>query len=164
MKREAEDRLADADFLSQSICRRSDANYLLQLLAFEILLKAVLRITSVNAKRGHSYRDLFEALPAETQASVRRRAIERMGNGADYSGLPKLLETFGRNFIALRYPYERYEGLSDEAYAAMGEAWVRRGAPLGSATFVYHSEELYGLNFALLAELDAWSGAQASAS
>jgi hypothetical protein len=163
MKREAEDRLADASILRGCIGRRSDANYLLELLAFEILLKAVCRINKVELKRNHSYAALFAALPSATRESVVRRAKERMGASVDYSDLPSLLATFARNFIVLRYPYEAYEGLTDEEYRALGENWIAKGAPLTSATFVYHSEALYGLTVAFTGEIDDWLSATVAA-
>jgi hypothetical protein len=79
-----------------------------------------------------------------------------MSTSADYSNLPDLLEVFSQNFISLRYPFERYEGLTVEAYRQRGASWASSGAPWESADFVYHPEELYGLVFALQAEREAW--------
>ncbi|SRR6266487_372599 len=148
----ASGRLADAEVLEQSLRATSDSGYLLRLLAFEILLKALARINGVTPEKSHSYLDLFHALPDTVVA----RAAERMSTSANYSSLPDLLDTFASNFTALRYPYEAYENVSAEALKGAGKGWVARGAQDAEATFVYHPEELFGLTFALTGEVRDW--------
>jgi len=152
----ASGRLADADVLEQSLRATSDSGYLLRLLAFEILLKALVRINGVTPEKSHSYLDLFHALPDTVRDRVVARAAERMSTSANYSSLPDLLHTFATNFTALRYPYEAYENVSTEALKGAGKGWVARGAQDAEATFVYHPEELFGLTFALTAEVGDW--------
>lgn len=156
MVKEANLRLEDAQELESDGLPDSDSNYLLRLLAFEILLKAVVRINGGSPGRDHSYRRLFQLLPPDVGARVIAVAAKRMSTSADYSRPAKLLDKFGKNFIRLRYPYEAYEHLSAEEYAAAGQAWAARGGPLSDATFVYHPEELYGLTFALQQEVQEW--------
>ncbi|SPA02789.1 hypothetical protein CBM2626_B30107 [Cupriavidus taiwanensis] len=38
------------------------------------------------------------------------------------------------NFVSLRYPYERYDKLSESEYHAFGRDWVESGASLEDAT------------------------------
>lgn len=154
MIREAGRRTADAQVLKSSLHAYGDSAYLLDLLAFEILLKTVARVSSVPFQRSHSYDRIYAALPPAVRERIARRATERMGGTVDYSSLPQLLEVFSQNFITLRYPYEKYEGLTDVEYQEMGEQWVSGGSPITSATFVYWSEELYGLTHALREELE----------
>ncbi len=156
MLKEARGRIADGDLLSGSLSKQSDADYLLRLLAFEILLKAVHLMHVGKPKRSHSYCELFDALPDGVRSSLVNAAGERMSTSADYSDIPELLRTFSDNFIRLRYPYEDYENLSPEEYAELGEAWIARGAPECEATFVYHPEGLYGLTHALEQHLTEW--------
>jgi hypothetical protein len=158
MLNEARARIDDASILSKSIARQSDADYLLDLLAFEILLKAVHLVHVGDPERHHSYGQIFNALPAEVQSALVMSAVERMSTSADYSNVSKLLAVFSENFIALRYPYEAYKALSTEQYAELGQSWVDRGAREDEATFIYHPQELYGLNYALIQHLEAFLG------
>lgn len=126
-----------------------DAVYLLRLLAFEILLKTLAeKHGSTEAPKHHQYEKIFEPLPE----MVRQRVIELAGELIGPSELNKnptaVLEVLGKNFIALRYPWERYSGLTEAEYIRKGEEWLASGAPLEQATFIYYSEELRGLTHA----------------
>lgn len=149
-------RLADADDLGRKALRESDSDYLLRLLAFEILLKALVRINNGSPGRGHAYKKLFQLLPHGVAQRVTAGAAERMSTSADYSRMTELLDTLSDNFVALRYPYEAYESVSAEALKDAGKAWAAKDGPLSEATFVYHPEELYGLTFALQREVQDW--------
>jgi hypothetical protein len=159
----ASERLADADLLEQSPQATSDSGYLLRLLAFEILLKALLAVKGVAPPKNHSYLELFDLLPRTVRERVLASAAERMSTSADYSPLAELLDTFAINFVALRYPYEAYESVSGDARKAAGKGWVAKGAPDSEATFVYYPEELRGLNYALTNEVRAWLAAPRTA-
>ena len=149
MQQEAADRLWDAEILATSAHRRSDAPYLLQLLALEILLKRLGLQVHKKIPHGHNYKQLFCDLPAEQQQRIVRKAKLRMGPEANYSDMPQLLELFSRNFIRLRYPYEAYAGMSEDEYIAVGAEWIKAGAPVEAATFQYFPNELRGLLDAL---------------
>lgn len=166
MRREAERRLADADTLAEAdmlteaiadtdapearLCRVSDSAYLLRLLGLELLLKCVHEATLRTVSRhGHHYEVIFSTLPAAMQARHLRLAGERIGPSGLASDALGVLAEWGRNFIALRYPYEKYEHPSEQVYRALGERWVAEGAPLQSATFRYYPEELFGFVHAL---------------
>jgi HEPN domain-containing protein len=156
MSASAIDRLADATLLQRNLSTVSDSGYLLELLAFEILLKALVLLNGHAPDRTHSYLELFRLLPDPVQDRVREKAVTRMTTSADYSSLPDLLQDFATNFTLLRYPYEAYAGVSEEAVKAAGRGWLAKDAPLSEAVFVYHPEELTGLLFALTSEVDAW--------
>ena len=160
MAREAATRLADAELLKGHLDTESDSGYLLELLAFEILLMAVARVNGKRPKFNHSYREIFEKLPTEVRDRILANAQQRMTTSADYSDLPRLLETFSANFVQLRYPYQKYEGMSTEAVASLGQDWLAKGAPLSEATFTYWPKELYGLTNALQSEVQSWLSAQ----
>jgi len=149
MYKEALGRLHDADILSKNINRKTDSNYLLELLAFELLLKCNICISIGRHNGGHDYKRLFSCLPGEVKSRIVKIAKERMSTSADYSDLNKLLETWNRNFIILRYPYEKYEGMTEEEYKEPGINWAKNGARLENATFVYYPNELYGFIRAL---------------
>jgi len=85
-----------------------------------------------------------------------------MGPEADYSNLEMLLDTWGQNFIDLRYPYEKYEGLTQAEYRARSDAWLSGGANESEADFVYYPTELHGLTHALQTEVDAWLGGRSA--
>lgn len=148
MYEEALGRLNDAEILSKSINRETDSNYLLELLAFELLLKCTLCIYIGKHIGGHNYKRLFTCLPREIKSKIVNIAKERMTTSADYADLNKLLKTWSSNFIILRYPYEEYNGMTEEEYKELGITWVENGAKLENATFVYYPSELYGLIYA----------------
>jgi HEPN domain-containing protein len=110
MLNEARVRAADSELLSASLAKQSDADYLLRLLAFEVLLKATHLVHVGDPRRSHSYGQLFSAFSSQLQEDLVKAAVERMTTSADYSDVAKLLSVFSRDFISLRYPYEAYEG------------------------------------------------------
>jgi len=157
MAREAAKRSADSATLSTTIAGAgSDSAYLLELLAFELLLKATLQINGKRPPTTHAYSRLFALLPSSTQSRLRDTAAARVGPDVDFSNLDRLLDTWGQNFISLRYPYEKYEGLTEEQYRARGEAWLRNGAAEEAADFVYYPEQLHAFTHALQTEVDTW--------
>jgi hypothetical protein len=79
-----------------------------------------------------------------------------MTTAGDYSNISELLDTFSKNCVALRYPYEAYDGMTLEDSGDLGRQWLAKGAPDAEATFMYHPEELHGLIFALQAEVNRW--------
>lgn len=153
MRREGLGRLQDADTLSglPDSEGTSNSHYLLRLLALELLLKSLCLASGCDAKkvRGHSYGILFKMLPEPTKDELLRLAIERLGPSGLTDNLEQVLADLSANFIDMRYPYEKYEGLDERSYIELGEEWIAAGAPLETATFRFHSEELYGLNHAL---------------
>lgn len=159
MASEASKRLNDASILSATVGANPDSGYLLELLAFELLLKAVVRIHGKSPAKDHFYDKLFDNLPERVRLRILETAADRMTTAADYRCLDSLLSRWSQNFIDLRYPYERYEQLSEEEYQAKGAEWVKRGAPLAEADFVYHPSELHGMVFALQQEVQRWLAA-----
>lgn len=153
MREAADAYLADAELLSSATNKSSDADHLLQLLAFEILLKAVRLVYNPEPERSHSYRVIFESLPADVQERVLERARARIGQAAGYSNVFTLLGTFEKNFVKLRYSYESYERLNEAEYAAVGATWIAGGAKTEDARFRYYPEELLGLTEALRSEI-----------
>lgn len=156
MLREASQRLEDADLLSNaSTTYKSDSAYLLRLLGLELLLKCIHELTlgeppkRTGLGKGHSYAAIFMALPDEAQSRILQIAGERIGPSELSNNAVRVLEEWGKNFSALRYPYEKYELLSEQQYREQGERWMRAGAPLDEAVFRYYPEELFGFIHAL---------------
>ena len=107
LAKEAAKRSADSAILSSTIAGAgSDSAYLLELLAFELLLKATLQINGVKPPTIHSYSKLFALLPSGVRSRLRDTAASRAGPEVDFSNFDDLLDTWGKNFIGLRYPYE----------------------------------------------------------
>ena len=146
--------LNDADLLRTSLNKSSDADYLLKLLAFEILLKAIAFAYDVRPKKNHSYRALFDSLPQDVQQRILTKAQERIGVRGGGPSLLDLFERFAYNFVGLRYSYEVYEGSTAEELRERENVWLTGGAKEEDATFTYYPEELFGLIFALGIELD----------
>ena len=152
MHREALQRLEDAEVLDRAyrVDTRSDSAHLLQLLGLELLLKLVYEITlQRKSTHHHAYEQIFEALPDHLQNKILKLVGERVGPSALSTNVAAVLKEWGKNFIALRYPYERYESFTEEQYAALGEQWIAKGAPIDEATFRYYPEELFGMLHAL---------------
>lgn len=142
MHREALRRLDDAKVLAG----RGDSAHLLSLLGFELLLKLVHEvIVGQKTPHGHKYHLIFCDLPAETQKEILERAGNRIGPSALNTAASDILKEWGENFISLRYPYEKYEGLTEDEYLSLGAQWVEAGAPLNGAQFRYFPEELFGI-------------------
>ncbi len=145
MLREAEERF-EAALVLGAAGNQSNSAYLLDLLGFELLLKLlVVEHTGESAPWHHRYADVFALLPLPLQEQILGLAGERVGPSALSVEPTKVLKDLGSNFIALRYPFQKYEGLSESEYQALGNEWVESGAATESATFRYHPEELRGL-------------------
>ena len=154
--RAAEKYLKDAALLHGALNRASDTAYQIELLAFEILLKATVLAYGGTPTRSHQYRKLFDLLPDLVQSRIIERAANRMGPHANYSDVAGLLTTFTRNFEKLRYDFEDYDEFTDEKYEELGREWLAAGALLESGTFVHRSTELSGFVDALQTELEDW--------
>jgi hypothetical protein len=95
--------IADAELLNEATAKASDGAYLLELIAFEILLKAVRLAHGLKQERNHSFAALFGSLLIEVQQGLLAAAKTRVGQTGDYANLEMLLATFQHNFVALRY-------------------------------------------------------------
>lgn len=154
MHREAVRRLSDAKILVDADplgSRRGDSAHLLKLLGLELLLKFLYEVEHSRQADGlgHNYKKIFLDLRSETQARLMSLCGERIGPSAFNTESASILAEWGRNFVDLRYPFERYKGLSEEQYAAASARWLQKDANLGSAKFRFYPEELTGLLFAL---------------
>lgn len=154
MRDHAQRYLADASSLQQMLVAESDGASLLQLIAFEILLKAVQRAHGGTPARDHKYTQLFDGLTADVRCRVLAAARARLGPRADVSDLPRLLSTWSSNFVALRYAYEAYDGMEQEEVDKRSAEWMAAGASIEKADFKYYPMELRALTEALNEELD----------
>jgi hypothetical protein len=149
MRREIDTRISAASVLENGH-DDSDAAYLLRLLAFELLLKLAVEVrTSIRAPKHHHFHRIFRLLPKPAQDHVLRLSGERIGPSALTTNHTSVLKDLGRNFINLRYPYEKYSHLTDTQYRERGAKWLASGAPIRGADFRYHPVELLGLTAAL---------------
>jgi hypothetical protein len=153
---DADGRLRDADVLSTDLGTTSDSPYLLRLLAFELLLKAVC-FTYGKGTHGHKYEVLFGSLPLAVKRRILKAARHRIA-GTSFAHVRPLLALYSSNFVNLRYSYERYEKYTMRRYRKTGRQWLARRAPVARAHFRYRPEELQGLLHALQQELHGWLG------
>ncbi|WP_456281584.1 hypothetical protein M1D55_19270 [Cupriavidus sp. JZ107] len=156
MHREAEKRLSDAERLNESlpIGEESDSPYLLRLLGFELLLKCVYEASlGKDAPSSHDYLKLYRGLPQSVQDRVLALARDRVGH-VQLNDVPGVLADLSTNFVSLRYPYQKYQHLTEREYRAIGSDWITAGAPSHLAAFRYHPEALFGLIHALRIVLD----------
>jgi hypothetical protein len=161
MHSEALQRLRDAHTLSEAMgfVEQSDSPYLLRLLGLELLLKLVFESSLCKRAHGHKYERLFSQLPGHLQARLLLLAGERIGRSTLTENHAAVFKEWGQNFVALRYPWERYKSLSEEQYANLGKEWAARGYPLEGARFLYYPEELFGILTALQVVTDELLGA-----
>jgi hypothetical protein len=147
------ERLADAELLFESDPqkdRRYDSDYLLKLLGLELLLKFIFEFeTAKNAhKYFHKYDELFVDIPQTTQTRFLDLCGKHIGPSELSTDHISVLKELGENFIALRYPYERYKGMDESQYRTLSDNWLSNGANLHEATFRLHPKELTGLLYA----------------
>ena len=138
------ERLADAELLFESDPqkdRRYDSDYLLKLLGLELLLKFIFEIeTGKNAhKYFHQYDELFVDIEQSTQVKFLDLCGKHIGPSELSTDHINALKELGENFIALRYPYERYKGKDERQYRTLSDNWLSNGANLQEATFRYSS-------------------------
>ncbi len=154
MYREAIERFDDVQAL-RTIRLSSNGSHLFELLAFELLLKFVhnTAVPESGLARGHRYHEIFAALPQELQVDLLRVAGERIGPSDLRDHVPVLAD-WSHNFVALRYPYEKYLNDTAEAYLKRGDEWHAAGSQLETADFRFHPEELLGMLHALRGEAE----------
>lgn len=149
MREEAAKRLTAARALRVSF-DPSDSAYLLELLGFELLLKLTLETTAHKlAPTHHRYDEIFAALPVDTQTRVLQLAAQRSDLAKLTGRHLNVLKDLSRNFVNLRYPYDKYSHMSEAEYAAVGDTWLAAGGDVATADFRYHPEELLALTAAL---------------
>ena len=154
MHAEAAKRLSDAELLIEADplgSRRYDSDHLLKLLGVELLLKFVFEVEVGKEANsyGHDYPSLFCDLPTQTQDRIIELCGKRVGPSEFSSKNLQILKEWSRNFVALRYPFERYKNMTEEQYRATSARWLQKGAKLESATFRFYPSELKGILYAL---------------
>lgn len=145
MVAEAETRIADASILGESLRSNSDSQVLLNILALEVLLKAVQLKCTGTVSRSHRYIDIWTALPVVTRDRIAQAARVRYPGHANLSSIEKLLCVYESLFTKARYGYELYEYLSLQEQQELGKEWVERGAPVEEADVQYFPTELAAL-------------------
>ncbi len=148
MFEEAERLFSDAELLARAVPIGPSTNsaHLLSLLGFELLLKLVYELTNEErAPQHHKYKVLFANLPPAVRREIEAKARIRVGPSAFEFELDSILEDWTTNFVALRYPYERYSSMSEDEYKCHGANWVARGAKLEEADYRLHPEALFGM-------------------
>jgi hypothetical protein len=86
-------------------------------------------------------------LPQHVQINLLRLSGDRIGPSTLSTDPIQVLTELGSNFISLRYPYNKYAGMSEAEYGRAGRDWVAAGSEPQDAVFRYHPEELVGLTY-----------------
>ena len=145
MVAEAEGRIADASIIGESLRSHSDSQALLQILALEVLLKAIQLQSTGSISRSHRYIDIWTTLPVVIRDRIAKAARDRYPGHADLSRIEKLLCVYESLFTKARYGYELYEHLSLHEQHELGHEWLARGAPVEEADVQYFPMELAAL-------------------
>lgn len=146
---EARRKIHDSEILAKSKDSQSDAQALIHILAFEILLKCAIRISGQKAPSNHNYPRLWLALPGYARKEILSSAEDRMPGYTDFSDVPKVLGWFQTVFEKGRYYYEFYEGYTLEEQKELGMFWRELGSPNDEADLQYFPNELFCLCEAL---------------
>jgi len=145
MRQQTVDVLEGAIFADES-----DSKYLIKLIIFELLLKIVYEnCLGFFAPKIHSYEKIFTLLPQDIQGkilTIAEQCNQKLNLRVSHS---KVLKTLGRNFVNMRYPYEKYRGMTESKYKTKGSEWIAKGAEEKDADFIYYPNELDALTFAL---------------
>ena len=143
-------RLEDADALAKNASVLSDSANLLSLLGFEILLKLVYEVTNARSPKGSTGMTNFLLhYQMPRKGSILKLATERIGPSALNTSVGNVLKDLSQNFIGLRYPYEKSEGMTERQSRERSEAWLEKGGPMEQADFRYDPEEFAALVYAL---------------
>jgi hypothetical protein len=124
----------------------------LDLLCFELLLKACVLLEAGCFGRSHSYVELWRALDDDARLRIQDLAVHREG-GRGYYFTNDNLEGLARAFSKVRYGYEESLKYTPYQNTRRGEEWVARGSPVDKADFNTFASELTAMNFALARHL-----------
>ncbi len=166
MHGEANCRLHDAEILSGSLAATSDSASLISILAFEVLLKCAILISTDRYKKdhwrkhglegGHDYDGLWRLLPDDLQEELIAYSRVRMSGHTVFSDLKMLFRAWKDVFTKARYYYEFYEDRTWDEQRQEGEQWLARGASIDEAKVKYFPNELQCLTEALNRYIEDW--------
>jgi hypothetical protein len=125
----------------------------LDILAFEILLKALVFAEGKDQGFGHDYYKGWCQLNEATRASLVDFASVRFAGHSDFSDVEKLMNAWKRTFTAYRYDYEVNETRSIDEIKRVSEDWDGSNE---TADFAFYPLELRGLTEAIEAELETY--------
>ena len=152
---QAMDLIHDSDLLTQSGKDRSSASAFLGILAFEILLKCVLRLCGTNVKLGHDYRSLWAELSNSLQQSLLSQARTRLGWNPEVVGLEEVLDALSDAFVDGRYEYDIHKELNQQEFSQIGKEWD--GAP-EAGDIAFYTLERRSLIYALRLHIESQLG------
>lgn len=122
----------------------------LDILAFEILLKALVLAEGKEPKFSHKYYEGWLKLDTETRARLIEYASVRFAGHSDFSDPEKLMTAWNEAFTKYRYDYEVNETRSIDEIERVSEQWDGSNE---TADFAFYPLELLGLIEAIQAEL-----------
>ena len=154
MYQQAMDFQYDADLLAGSGQNRSGGEFLLSILALELLLKCALKLSGGNPIHTHNYFELWQNLNQPLRVSLLKKASSRSGWYPDSDDLLEVLTALTEAFIHGRYEYDIHSELNQAEFSKIGKHWD--GNPKTSDYATYPSERrslIYALRCHLETEL-----------
>ena len=143
MYQEAMYRHHDAHLLGTLDCI-SDSQIIIDILAFEVLLKCAIFVETNELRWGRNYSGLWLELSLPAREAIVLFANER-DLAADFRDVDNLLKDFSAVFTEARYYFEYYETKTIEEQSREGRDWIDNGAKLHEAKVRYHCRELFCL-------------------
>jgi hypothetical protein len=122
----------------------------LNILAFEILLKALVHAEGKEPTFGHDYYEGWLKLDTETRARLIAFASVRFAGHSDFSDPEKLMKTWSEAFTKYRYDYEANETRFIDEIKRVSDEWNGSNE---TADFAFYPLERRGLTEAIQAEL-----------
>jgi len=144
--------LRGARILAEEDADTGNSSTFLEILAFEILLKAALRLEARDNQISHNYVCGWARLSENTRNFALKTGTERYRPDWAPADPTRTLADLRRAFTDGKYGYEALETIGDgtrEGNIARGEAWLEAGAPENEADFNFRPREravlIYGL-------------------
>jgi len=120
-----------------------DASYLLRILSLELFLKTIVVLTKGESIFGHSYKEIYEYLDADTRNLILANLNSRSDVKYSNSQVKGYLAQYGKNFILIRYSYEDFVNNDIDEYSDIVRRFMQSEPhDFTHAKIIYYSKEL----------------------
>lgn len=135
--------------LAEKLTDFGPSSTILNVLAFEIKLKALVLAYDGNLKFSHDYAEGWKRLSDPLQERLIEDAKKRFAGHVNFTDMPTILKNTERAFHKFRYDYEINETRTPQEIEAKSADW-------DNPDYEFHPLEIEGLNEAMDLELTNW--------